>query len=350
MPRSLISWAVLLATLTLTPALAATKAPATPSATETVTNLLNQDARDFGQKPGTPPAPPTVQAPAVLHAKPRTVTPPTSFVFHAMPGIPQSAQPPHVTHPELKPVVAKHIPTPVQAPKVSPPVHTVIAPVPMPVTAPTIRPAPPKQDPFNGQSSSYEHFLNTYRITQIRAKIAQQRYNRMRFEKQIGQLGGMPGAVAPPETAALRHLQATVASLQARIQSLTQRMVHARAEQETVRHQQGALHLVAIMRGDNRRSAVLQWGNATKTVHAGDVVGRFWVRAVHPHSIVLAGPHRLHILTMTNTVGLVAAESPVSSGGRPGGAEPVSDTGNNPLMALNNRLAQMAHQPMLPPP
>lgn len=350
MPRSLTSWAALFATLSITPALAATKVPATPSATETVTNLLNQDAKDYGQKPATPPSTSTVHAPAVAHAKPATVTPPTSFVFHTMPGIPQGARPPQMMHAGPKPVVAKHVPTPVRVPKVSPTVHTVIAPVPMPVAAPTTRPAPPKQDPFNGQSSGYEHYLNAYRITQIRAKIAQQRYNRMRFEKQMGQLGGMPGAVAPPETAALRRLQATVASLQAHIQSLTQHMAHARAEQEASRPQQGALQLVAIMRGDNRRSAVLQWGNTTQTVHAGDVVGRFWVRAVHPHSVVLAGPHRLHILTMTSTIGSVAAESPASSAGHPGGTESVSDTGSNPLIALNNRLAQMAHQPMLPPP
>lgn len=355
MSRSLILWAALFATLSVTPALAATKPPATPSATETVTNLLNQDAKDYKRKPAAPHTMPSAPVPVTPAPKPHPATPPTSFVFHTMPGIPgvsQGARPPRVTHSGLKPVAGKRPKPPVKgAPvhKVVPPTHPVAAPAPMPASPPTAHPVSTTIDPFNDQSRGYEHFLNAYRIAQIRAKLAQQRYNRMRFDKQMGELGGMPGAAAPPETAALRRLRATVASLQARVQSLAQQRARARAEQ-AVRRRQGALHLIAIMRGDHRRSAVLQWGHATQTVHAGDVVGRFWVRAVHPHSIVLAGPHRLHILTMASAIGVVAAESPVAPGGHPGETEPASNTGNNPLMALNSRLAQMAHQPTLPPP
>lgn len=345
--RSLISWTALLVTLSITPALAATKAPTTPSATETVTNLLNQDARAYGHKPAVSHARPVAPTPVTASVKPPSGAPSTPFVFHAMPGVSPSAQPRKVLPAGPKPVVAKHPALPAKAPKVSPPVYSSAARAHAPI--PTTISVSPRLDPFKGQSVGYEHLLKAYRRAQIRAKIAQQRYNRMRFEKQMDGLGGMPGASAPPETAAIRRLQATVASLQAHIQSLTQHMVHTRTER-TARRRRGALHLVAVMRGDNHRSAVLQWGHTTQTVHAGDVVGHFWVRAVHPHSIVLAGPHRLHILTMTSAIGSVAAESPVSTGGHPGGAEPVSDTGNNPLMALNNRLAQMAHQPSLPPP
>ncbi len=356
MSRSLISWAALFATLSVTPALAATKTPATPSATETVTNLLNQDAEDYGRKPAAPHAVPHAPAPTISAAKPHPTTPPTSFVFHSMPGVPQGAQPPRVTHPGLQSVVAKHSARPPKAHTVSPPVrpvtppvHPVAAPAPRPVSPPKAHTVPINIDPFKGQSMGYEHFLNSYRIAQIRAKLAQQRYNRMRFEKQMSKLGGMSGTAAPPETATIRRLQATVANLQAHIQLLTERMAHAKVASVSA-GQQSALHLIAVMRGNNRRSAVLQWGHATQTVHAGDVVGRFWVRAVHPHSIVLAGPHRLHVLTMTSAIGSVAAESPVSTGGHQGATVPVSDTGNNPLMALNHRLAQMAHQPSLPPP
>ena len=347
MARSLISWAALLTALSITPALAGTKPPAAPSATETVTNLLNQDARAYGRKTAAQHAPPTAPAARAVAAKPRSGTPSTSFVFHTMPKAPTPVPPPKAFHARPKPVVVNHPVVTLKAPKALPPVRQ--ATVSPPTPTPTANSMSPRLDPFKGQSVGYEHLLKAYRRAQIRAKIAQQRYNRMRFEKQMDGLGGMPGASAPPETAAIRRLQATVASLQAHIQSLTQHMVHTRTER-TARRRRGALHLVAVMRGDNRRSAVLQWGHTTQTVHAGDVVGHFWVRAVHPHSIVLAGPHRLHILTMTSAVGSVAAESPVSTGGHPGGAEPVSDTGNNPLMALNNRLAQMAHQPSLPPP
>lgn len=342
MPRTMIAWTVL-AILSIAPALAASQLPPT-SATATVTKLLKQETAantTHGvSAPKTPSAPRKTVLPGnAVHNVP--------FVFQALP----------VTHTAKSSAVKSHNPA-------SPPIRRMTGTIPVSahdksVTHSAAHTAPVAMarkhrsgaavaiDPFKDRSLVYERLVNTLRAAQIRAKIAQQRYNRMRFEKQINEMGGIQGAGAPPETAKLRRLQKSVAVLQNSVQQLTIQL-KARAAAPTVRHRRGALHLIAVMRGNNRRSAILQYGHITRTVHAGDVVGHFWVRAIHRHSIALAGPHRVHVLTMKNAIGVVAPESQVS-GSQQAGAKPVSDT-NNPLMALNARLAQMAHQPSLPPP
>lgn len=344
MPRTMIAWTAL-AVLSIAPALAASQLPPTTSATTTVMNLMKQETAASTHRT---PAPKTPSAPR------KTVLP--ASAGHHVPFVFRTLLVTHtVAPPTVKAKARNIVHPPVQKMAGTAPVmvhnktaaHSSAHTQPVGITKQGHQEAVPAIDPFNGQSLGYEHLLNTYRIAQIRAKIAQQRYNRMRFEKQIGGMGGMPGATAPPETARLRRLQKNVTILQNRIQSLTNQL-KAHVAAAAVRHRRGVLHLVAVMRGNNRRSAILQYGHVTRTVHAGDVVGHFWVRAIHRHSIALAGPHRVHVLTMKDAIGVVAPESQ-APGAQQAGAKLVSDT-NNPLMALNARLAQMAHQPSLPPP
>ena len=342
MHRTLISWTVL-TILSIAPALAASQLPPTTSATATVTNLLKQEttaSTHSTSAPKVPSAPRKTALPASAGHK-------VPFVFQTLP-VTHTVEPPTMKSRNLErpPVQGMTRTVQVSAHDKSA-AHLVAHTMPGAATRKN-RPRPVVAiDPFKGRPLGYERLLNTFRAAQIRAKIAQQRYNRMRFEKQINEMGGVPGASAPPETAKLRRLQKSVAVLQNSDQQLTNQL-RTRAAATATRHRRGALHLIAVMRGNNRRSAILQYGHVTRTVHAGDVVGHFWVRAIHRHSIALAGPHRVHVLTMKDAVGVVAPESQASAGQQVG-AKPVSDT-NNPLMALNARLAQMAHQPSLPPP
>ena len=331
-----------------------TAKPASPplSATATVTQLLQEAAARNGGKPAAPKSAPSstpLQATKGKTIKEHQV----KFVFQAAPGrsAPVSRKAPltHKAPPEARPATLALAPPP------PPPMAMSPAPAIPAVQTPASRRAlvpinaaheAAATDPFKGRSLQYEQLLNKYRMAQIRARIAQQRYNRMRYEKQMGQAMGGAVVATPPETAAVRRLQAQVEQLETQWRALSAQRL---AQRKAVARRHGAMHLVAVVEGIHQRGAVLQWGRRTRMVHAGDVVGHFWVRAVHHHSIVLAGPHRLHILSMASSVGRVAAES--REGGLPAHAESVSATSRtSPLMELDQRLQRMAQQPTLPPP
>ena len=327
-----------------------TTKPASPplSATATVTQLLQEAAAPHGGKPAAPKsAPPSTSSQAT---KGKTIKEhQVQFVFQAAPGRPapvsRKAPVTHKAPPEARP--ATLAPPPPMAMPPAPAIPASQAPASrralVPIHAAHEAAA---TDPFKGRSLQYEQLLNKYRMAQIRARIAQQRYNRMRYEKQMGQAMGGAVAATPPETAAVRRLQAQVEQLETQWRALSAQRL---AQRKAVARRHGAMHLVAVVEGIHQRGAVLQWGRRTRMVHAGDVVGHFWVRAVHHHSIVLAGPHRLHILSMASSVGRVAAES--REGGLPAHAESVSATSRtSPLMELDQRLQRMAQQPTLPPP
>ncbi|WP_297390997.1 hypothetical protein [Acidiferrobacter sp.] len=332
-------------------AFAHTAKPASPplSATATVTQLLQEAAARHGGKPAAPQSAPPSTPPQATEGK--TIKEhPVQFVFQAAPGRPAPVS-------RKAPLTLKAPPATRPAalapsfPVAMPPAPAIPAAAQAPATRKALVPihAPHEAvatDPFKGRSLQYEQLLNKYRMAQIRARIAQQRYNRMRYEKQMGQAMGGAVVATPPETAAVRRLQAQVGQLETQLEALSAQRV---AQRKAVARRHGAMHLVAVVEGIHQRGAVLQWGRRTRMVHAGDVVGHFWVRAVHHHSIVLAGPHRLHILSMASSVGRVAAES--GEGGLPAHAESVSATSRtSPLMELDQRLQRMAQQPTLPPP
>jgi len=312
--------------------------PVSPSkGTVAVDNLLKEAARDsHPQHTGAPMGTP------VAHAQ-------APFIFQAGLANPKTmASSASVT----SPMPAKPIPVPVPTPprpiKKTPviPVHQVFMPSLLTAAVPSVPAAPVSAvDPFNGHSPRYESLLNQYRITQIRAKIAQERYNRMRFEKQMGHMapGGMQPA--PVENAAVRRLTTEVAQMQARIQDLSQRATQQAATRHTRAVQ--SLRLIAIIGGQDRHRAILQWGKKTQTVAPGAVVGRFWVRAVGRRSVTLAGPHRLHVLTMKTGIGSMDAPLRTVSATGPAGSGGIT----NPLQALGARLTAMSRaQSPLPPP
>lgn len=265
----------------------------------------------------------------------------TPFIFHAGPGNPKTvASPaPIKSSTSAKPTIVS---TSVPPKTVKEPVPVFYGPM-LPAAVPSAHTS--TADPFNGHSTRYESLLNQYRITQIRAKIAQERYNRMRFEKQMGHMAPGGKQSSPAENAAVRRLTAEVAQMQARIQDLSH---HVAAQAAIHRaHTAQALRLIAIIGGQDSRRAILQWGKKTQTVTPGTVVGRFWVRAVSRQSVTLAGPHRLHILTIKMGIGSMDTPLRAVSVSAPAGSGGIS----NPLQALGARLTAMSRtQSPLPPP
>lgn len=258
--------------------------------------------------------------------------------------------------------VATHVPAPffmarlptthrtlvVAAPVVPRPVVTVLPKNGhmVPVATP---PAPVRVDPFNGQPLSYEALLNKYRLEQVKAKIAQERYNRLRFEAQSakanGQVNGNVGT-----TVAIGQLTAEVDTLKNQMETIK---TASAAQVTAVRHRKAHAmpRLVAILGTSGDRSALLDVNKHVITVHQGTAIGHWWVAGIHHDTVRLEGPHWIHVLTSQGGIGGMAHPVAVQYRSTPSTTQGGPINGN-PLSQLGRRLmaeSQNDGQPLPPP-